>query len=162
VNLTLHKKSSRTSQAFTLTELLVVIAILLILVACLLPAVAGSKKKAHRAQCINNLHQQGISLQGFVTDNHFYPLLRDMDRPNGEPTKTWIGVLGGDRSASAGVWRCPSAQFPPDHPASSYAYNVWGSFFFGKWSDLGLGGHTVPVRGTSRPMAPPVGRVRNH
>ena len=105
---------------------------------------------------MNNLHQQGISLQGFVIDHHVYPLLRDMDRPKGEPIKTWIEALGGDRSASAGIWRCPSAQFPPDRPASSYAYNVWGSYFV-KWTDLGLGGHHIPVLGTHESLAPAIG-----
>jgi len=57
------------AQAFTLIELLVVIAIIAILAALLLPALAGAKERAKRANCLNRLRQFTLAVHMYSNDH---------------------------------------------------------------------------------------------
>ena len=152
------------SNAFTLIELLVVIAVFAILAALLLSVIAGVKRKSQQANCVHNLGQLGIALQGFVADNHMYPLEANVQYAGGgspESLTGWKTALQNELSKSEpvrttnrwfekGVWDCPAAQRPSDLPKSmgyvDYGYNSRGVFSLGRDRDsLGLGGHQGPA-----------------
>lgn len=66
---------ARTSgRAFTLVELLVVISIIAILIALLLPALAGAKRASERIVCASNMRQVGLALTEYASEYHSYPL----------------------------------------------------------------------------------------
>jgi prepilin-type N-terminal cleavage/methylation domain-containing protein/prepilin-type processing-associated H-X9-DG protein len=55
--------------AFTLIELLVVIAVIAILAALMLPSLASAREKGWQAACLSNLHQIGLAIHAYASDN---------------------------------------------------------------------------------------------
>lgn len=171
-----HSMTNKHRSAFTLVELLVVIAILGILAALLLPVLSQAKARARSIQCVNNLRQLGVALNGFVQQNRVYPLSVNagldqngnlvVSTNNSAPHyRTWEEALSYEELAmpksdlpffTNNLWLCPSARWfgtPPNHLWFSYGYNYFGLSSPGNHGPLGLGGRTDSIWG---PLAPPV------
>ena len=136
-------------RAFTLIELLVVISIIGILAALLLPVMARSKEAARATVCLSNLHQIGVALQIYVSENNNkLPVMRDapLDTP---PTFPTINKVLATHLGNMNVLRCPSDNGRIfERTGSSYA---WNSLLNGQDADhlrvltLSFNPHEIPV-----------------
>jgi len=116
----------KTSRAFTLLELLVVVGVLTILAALVLPALGRGKEAARAAACLSNLHQIGIALQVYVSDNQNHlPVM--FDRSADKSTNTNGPSLNqalGREVGNTNVFRCPSDRAVFEATGCSYSWNV--------------------------------------
>jgi prepilin-type N-terminal cleavage/methylation domain-containing protein len=79
-------------RGFTLIELLVVIAIITLLMAILMPALAGAREQAKQVKCVANLKQIGIAMHSYFEDcDGWFPF----ERQNNESYPYLVGVYYG-------------------------------------------------------------------
>lgn len=107
--------------AFTLVELLVIIAIIAILVALLLPVLAGAHNRARRMACLNNLKQINLAVHVYAGNN-------DDTLPSAglgtfisftELIKSDLGLHGAPSSQDQ-IFTCPADTFYFDETTAAY------------------------------------------
>jgi prepilin-type processing-associated H-X9-DG protein len=111
------------SSAFTLPELLVVVALVIVLLAILAPVSIGLRQRAQSAQCLGQLRQIGLALQGYFSENEMrLPELlagrasRDEDVP---VLETVLPAYG----AQPALFHCPADRELFAQSGSSYFWN---------------------------------------
>ncbi|HPC28636.1 MAG TPA: type II secretion system protein [Candidatus Ratteibacteria bacterium] len=115
-------------KGFTLIELLVVIAIISMLAGQIMPSLSSAREKGRQANCINNLHQIGISIEMYYQDYDDYPTWLSILVPSYLGTdKVFIcltdkykGLTGHGNSAYPNSNDIPPSQIPgfsPPYPA---------------------------------------------
>ena len=101
------------SSGFTLVELLVVIAIIALLLSILMPALSKVKMQARRTVCASNLHQFGLVLQMYISDDRkghspdFYPASAGGSNLCNIPTKQ-MDILKKMIGNQARIYECPN------------------------------------------------------
>jgi len=139
--------------AFTLVELLVVLAIIGVLAALLLPTLGRAKETARATVCLSNLHQVGIALQLYVSENNNkLPVMRDVSTDPAVAATNTFPAIHKVLAASLGnlnVLRCPSDA--ADYFARTGASYSWNSLLNGEDADhlvvftLHFDPHEIPV-----------------
>jgi len=125
----------RERNGFTLIELLVVIAIIALLLAILIPVLQRSRKQAKGVVCQSNLHELGLILSAYTSDNDntFFRGMLD------STWNDWIEVLRPFYGERGGITCCPTATKTrdkggqgiftawndPEGDYGSYGLNAW-------------------------------------
>jgi prepilin-type processing-associated H-X9-DG protein/prepilin-type N-terminal cleavage/methylation domain-containing protein len=123
-----HRLAHTHYWAFTLIELLVVIAIIAILAALLLPALSRAKAAGLSAACKSNLHQIGIGLSLYSSQNRQYPPWQPFNNQPGN----WDYALLPFAGRNPNLFLCP-ARKPSSvwtnltAPNPTYGYNALGT-----------------------------------
>ena len=154
-------KNTASRSGFTLIELLVVIAVIGILAGMIFPAVAYVRDKARKDECLNNLRQWGIALQGYLNEHRgvfpSYGCASAGGSPDLSVADAWYNVLPGYLSESIPALKdhsitplpgrgirspflCPSESVGLGGATNSNAKAYFSSYTLNSWIDRYAGG----------------------
>jgi prepilin-type N-terminal cleavage/methylation domain-containing protein len=156
------------ASAFTLIEMLVVVAVIAILIALLLPALAGGKERARRVTCKNHLRQFILAVHLYAGENE--DRLPDGQSENSNPADEHTPVISGRTRAAliqmsddARIIECPNLGAPFNTTQGWYyadygyviGYNYLGGHTNTPWPDYGeFAGWVSPQTAADDPSLP--------
>src|SRR4051794_27513651 len=127
-------------KAFTLVEVLVVVGIIIALAGLLLPALAGAREQAKRAQCLSNLRQLTTAWISYAHDNNSHICSADLGLSWSwcGPTKSHYQIISDGLAPQlelengvlwpyvkdVNVYRCPDDTNPVDLRRCSFQINI--------------------------------------
>ena len=118
--MSIHRKNTALSIAFTLVELLVVISIIGLLAGLAVPAISSGLKSAKAGACLSNLHQIGIATMAYAADNSFK--LPDAGASSPEWATTLASFVSTGTKSKKSIFVCPGCEKPvADGTASTVA-----------------------------------------
>jgi prepilin-type N-terminal cleavage/methylation domain-containing protein len=112
------------SIAFTLIELLIVMVIIAVLAGLLLSAVALTRKKARKSQCMSNLRQIGIGIAMYTGDYQQYPIATNMPSLKLNDLLSINGALSQYRYVNGDVFHCEMDTEYYEREESSYEWST--------------------------------------
>jgi prepilin-type processing-associated H-X9-DG protein/prepilin-type N-terminal cleavage/methylation domain-containing protein len=103
--MSIHRKNTALSIAFTLVELLVVISIIGLLAGLAVPAISSGLKSAKAGACLSNLHQIGVATMAYAADNSFK--LPDAGASSPEWATTLASFVSTTTKSKKSIFVCP-------------------------------------------------------
>ncbi len=162
----LTRRPAQARGGFSLVELLIVIGIIALLIAILLPALAGARRQANAINCASNLRSIGQAVSIYLVHyNNQTPPFRDYSTitdPNhplqyidpNDPNAYWGVYYAVEAHMPKKIFNCPSEVQKNDQTGYQnqfigYGYNGWGDGisgltnadrlrFFGSTTDVAL------------------------
>jgi prepilin-type processing-associated H-X9-DG protein/prepilin-type N-terminal cleavage/methylation domain-containing protein len=140
----MNRRSRIRPAGLTLVEVLVVILIIAVLAALMFPLAKGMRERASSAQCVQNLRQIGIGLQGYISENNgrFPDGAADVSwAPGITTTRCWYDAAAenmgreyvpfhkGDPLPEA--FGCPSGHGKAREPSWPYTGDYAANFYLG-------------------------------
>jgi len=120
-----------TTRGFSIGELLIVITVVAVLVAILLPVMAGEQEKSRSAVCISNEKQLGVAANEYCADNNRF--LPPIFQPNPGDSPWWRELDPYTKSQT--IYACPDDTYSRSTFGDGSPVSYSMSFNWGDWGE---------------------------